>query len=343
MFPTLQTLPWKRFPHLMAGAVLAFIASFAPLAHAQTLEEVRTLMKEEKLPQALRQIDRYITAHPKDAQGPFTKGVILSEMGRPQEAIRVFLDLTEKFPELPEPHNNLAVLYARQKQYDKAQAALETAIRTHPSYAIAYENLGDLYARLASQAYSKALQLDSANRTAQSKLEMIQELASIQKYPRASPIAAAAKTSSEPEKMSAFVSPQPSIPVITAPAAATPGEKVQVDIGKAENEVATTVRNWADAWSRKDVKAYLAFYSRNFQTPKGMTLKKWETERQQRIDRPGRMQVVVDDLRVSVSGNQATARFHQQYTSATFKSQTNKILVFVKSGNKWLIVQERVN
>jgi tetratricopeptide (TPR) repeat protein len=342
MFPTLQT-PWKRFPHLMAGAVLAFLASFTLFAHAQTLDEVRTLMREEKLPQALQQINRYITAYPKDAQGPFTKGVILSEMGRPQEAIRVFLALTEKFPELPEPYNNLAVLYSQQKQYDKAQAALETAIRTHPSYAIAYENLGDLYARLANQAYSKALQLDSANRTAQSKLEMIRELASIQEYPRTNPVTAAAKTPSKPQETPEPVSAHPSTPVITAPTAAAPGEKVQADTGKTKNEVATTVRNWAGAWSRKDVKAYLAFYSRSFQTPKGMTLKKWEAERQQRIDRPGRMQVVVDNLQVSVSGNQATARFRQQYTSATFKSQTNKILVFVKSGNKWLIVQERVN
>ena len=68
------------------------------------------------------------------------------------------------------------MLYAQQKQYDKAKQALEMAIRTHPSYATAHENLGDIYAKLASQAYDKALQIDSSNTSAQTKLSMIQDL-----------------------------------------------------------------------------------------------------------------------------------------------------------------------
>ncbi|NDB75524.1 MAG: hypothetical protein EB141_07760 [Verrucomicrobia bacterium] len=50
------------------------------------------------------------------------------------------------------------------------------SIRTHPSYATAHENLGDIYAKMASQAYDKALQLDKSNTAAQTKLEMIKEL-----------------------------------------------------------------------------------------------------------------------------------------------------------------------
>jgi ketosteroid isomerase-like protein len=74
-----------------------------------------------------------------------------------------------------------------------------------------------------------------------------------------------------------------------------------------------------------------------------MALKKWEAERRQRIDKPGKLQVTVADLKISVSGDRATARFRQHYVSATFKSQAGKTLVFVKSGNKWLIRQERVS
>jgi tetratricopeptide (TPR) repeat protein len=99
-------------------------------------------------------------------------------MGRPAEAIAVFSKLTEDYPELPEPYNNLAVLYARQKQYDKARTALEMAIRTYPGYATAYENLGDVHANLASQAYDKALQLDPAKKIAQTKLFRLRELIS---------------------------------------------------------------------------------------------------------------------------------------------------------------------
>jgi ketosteroid isomerase-like protein len=109
-----------------------------------------------------------------------------------------------------------------------------------------------------------------------------------------------------------------------------------------KDEITKTVRDWAEAWSRKDVKAYLAFYAGNFQTPNGVALRKWAEERRQRIVKPGKLRVGIGDVQVSVSGDTATARFRQQYTSATFKSQANKTLVFVKSGNRWLILQERV-
>ena len=98
----------------------------------------------------------------------------------------MFTGLTEDFPELPEPYNNLAVLYASQGNYDKAKSALELAIHTHPSYATAHENLGDIYAQLASRAYDRALQLDKTNTTAQLKLAMVKDLFSSQKLAGAS-------------------------------------------------------------------------------------------------------------------------------------------------------------
>jgi len=129
-------------------------------------------------------------------------------------------------------------------------------------------------------------------------------------------------------------------------AATKPSESKEADAKPAaegvEPEVTKLVQNWASAWSRKDVKAYLAYYAGDFQTPNGMARKDWETERKQRIDKPGKLQVTAEDIKVSVSGDKATVRFRQQYTSATLKSSANKMLVFVKSGNRWLIQQERV-
>ncbi|MDR1708375.1 MAG: nuclear transport factor 2 family protein [Candidatus Accumulibacter sp.] len=107
--------------------------------------------------------------------------------------------------------------------------------------------------------------------------------------------------------------------------------------------MAGTVREWAAAWSRKDVPAYLAFYAAEFQTPNGLPRAKWEAERRARIDKPGRLQVNVDDIKVSAAGDKATARFRQRYASATLKTQAVKSLAFVKSGERWLIVQERIN
>ena len=146
---------------------------------ADSVQDLQTLVRQGQFSQALERADSLLAAKPKDAQVRFLKGVALSELNRGNEAISVFQRLTEDYPELPEPYNNLAVLYAQQRQYDKARNALEMAIRTHPSYATAHENLGDIYARLASQAYDKALALDPSNVAAQNKLALIREMISV--------------------------------------------------------------------------------------------------------------------------------------------------------------------
>ena len=368
MLPTSQKSLLVRLSACLVGVGLSVSVG---LASAQTLPEIQQLMKQGQNPQALEKVDAYIAGKPKDAQGRFLKGLILTEMGRAPEAITVFTRLTEDFPELPEPYNNLAVLYAQQKQYDKARTALEMAIRTHPSYAIAHENLGDVYAKLASQAYDKALQLDSSNKATQNKLSMIKELISVSATPGVRPVAAAPKAASAPAKTAttetpaappaktemAPASPTPAAttpaaaaskpaepPPEAAPAKAVPSKVTDTEPQAAvENEIAKLVENWASAWSRKDVNAYLAFYGKDFQTPKGMSRKDWEAERRQRIDKPGKLQVSVEGIKVTVTGNTATVRFRQNYASPSLKSSTGKTLVFVKSGNnKWLIQQERI-
>jgi tetratricopeptide (TPR) repeat protein len=161
---------------LLAPALSAAFFSLAPAVHAEALPDINRLLKQKQYPQALEQVDRYLAEKPKDAQGRFLKGVVLTGMNRNAEAAGIFIKLTEDYPELPEPWNNLAVIYAQQRQYDKARTSLEMAIRTHPSYATAHENLGDIYARLASQSYDKALQLDSSNASARNKLALLREL-----------------------------------------------------------------------------------------------------------------------------------------------------------------------
>lgn len=164
------------------GATLAVTLAFllalsgAAAAQADGLREVSRLFEQRQLDQALDRVEAFLASRPRDARGRFMKGLILAEKSKSDEAIKVFTSLTEDFPELPEPYNNLAVLYASQGQYEKARAALEMAIRTHPGYATAHENLGDIYAKMASQAYEKALQLDSANTTARTKLNLIRDL-----------------------------------------------------------------------------------------------------------------------------------------------------------------------
>jgi len=192
-------------------------------ARADEYSEVSALVRTGKLPEALGKADQYLQSQPRDPQMRFIKGVIQRDSGKTADAIATFTKLTEDFPELPEPYNNLAVLYAGQSQFDKARASLEMAIRTNPSYATAHENLGDIYAKLASQAYNKALQLDNSNQAAVApKLALIREIFS-------TPAKSQRPTAAPATPVAPAVPVTPSQPVATAPvpkppaAAATTG------------------------------------------------------------------------------------------------------------------------
>ena len=166
-------------PAPIIAALLAALALAvgAPVgAQLDDLREARAALRAGNPAGALAAVDKHLAAKPQDADGRFLRGVILTELARPDEAFQVFLVLTQDYPELPEPYNNVAVLYASRGEYERARANLEMAIRAKPDYATAYENLGDVYARLSSQAYEKAAQLDARNRNAAAKLALAREL-----------------------------------------------------------------------------------------------------------------------------------------------------------------------
>ena len=156
---------------------LVFLGALTALSsQADEFSDTSELVRANKFAEALTKVDSYLINKPADPQMRFLKGVIQRNLGKQDDAIATFTSLTQDYPELAEPYNNLAVLHAAQGQYDKARTALEMAIRTNPGYATAYENLGDVYARLAGQAYNKALQLDSGNSVVPPKLALIREI-----------------------------------------------------------------------------------------------------------------------------------------------------------------------
>ena len=170
-----KPLPFSM--RMVSLMLLTLLTSLSPLAaHADDYTDVNRLISAKQFPQALVKADSYLAGKPRDPQMRFLKGVIQGETAKTGDAIDTFTQITLDYPELPEPYNNLAVLYAGQSQFDKARATLEMAIRLNPSYATAHENLGDIYARLASQSYSRALQLDAGNASLRPKLALISQL-----------------------------------------------------------------------------------------------------------------------------------------------------------------------
>jgi len=355
----------------LAALALGLAVAGAALAQPDDLAEINRLMKQGQHAQALDRVNALLATKPRDAQGRFLKGLILTEQNKITEAIEVFTRLSQDYPELPEPYNNLAVLYAAQGQYEKARQSLEASIRTHPSYATAYENLGDVYTKLASQAYDKALQFDTSNTAAQTKLSLIRDLLSTAgRAPRPGsrtepPKVALAGADGSKSGVSAL---KPSTPpaaqsraaavqrsgtpsaMETKPAAgeakAAPkaAEKQAERAGKvASDEVVSAVRDWAAAWAKKDADAYLAHYAKDFKTPKGEPRGDWEAMRRQRIAAPKKIEVSVQSPKVSMSDdNNASVTFRQSYRSDSLKAVSTKTLVMVRANGKWLIRQERV-
>lgn len=179
---TVASTPLHLVTPLIVAIAVAALAVAAPAAAQNppppptAATEISALMKAGQSDEALRRADARLKENPRDAQVRFMRGVILAEQGKTVEAALVFEALTQEFPELPEPYNNLAAIHAAQGRYDSALRLLQQALAAQPNYVTAYENLGDLYLSMAEQAYGKALGLDANNETAKAKLDSAREL-----------------------------------------------------------------------------------------------------------------------------------------------------------------------
>ena len=161
---------------LLLRAVLIVSFGASSTVRADELGDVQRLYYSGQAASAMQRADQFLAATPGDPQMRFMKGVMLADAKRDAEALAVFQKLTEDYPDLAEPYNNLAALHAAGGDYTKARATLEQALRTNPSYATAHENLGDVYAALAAQSYGRAVKLDPANVTVAPKLALVRGL-----------------------------------------------------------------------------------------------------------------------------------------------------------------------
>ena len=191
-------------PRFWCTALLLALAALAGPANAvdepALLKDVPQMVRSGKLDDAQRIVDRVLAANPKHVAARFQKSVLLTERGRSDEAIALLQDLAGEYPELPEPHNNLAVLYAAKGQYDNARVELANAEKADPGYPLASENLADVYVKLAELEYEKAAKLDLNNQAVRTKHNTLQPLVAPPKASAATPPAAAAPAPSAPAK-----------------------------------------------------------------------------------------------------------------------------------------------
>ena len=352
---------------------LLLITLSASRAWADDFSEVAQLSREGKFVEAMAKVEVYLSSRPKDAQMRLLKGLVQRDAGKPTDALMTFVRMTEEFPELPEPYNNLGVIYADQNQLDKARTAFEMALRTNPSYSTAHENLADVYGRLSSAAYNKALQIDLSSAAVAPKLALVRQiitlnptklsaaqLAALPKLqPAPAPAAAPppqvalAPTKPAPEPApKAVPSPEPGNKPAreTAPAARKPMDEVPAATQKpaplvdtaANREVEQAVLNWVTAWGAKDLKGYFSAYGKDFDPAGKLSRSAWEEERRARIEGKANISVKLSDVQTLVRGNTALVKFRQDYRANGISISSRKTLEMVRQGDSWKIVREAV-
>jgi len=264
---------------------------------------------------------------------------VRAEREQIEAAIEVFKALARDHPELPEPYNNLAVLYAARGDYEQARDALLSAINTHSSYATAHENLGDIYAKMAGQAYSRAPSLDTDNRVAQQKLALIDDLfmrrspesrtASVARAipaasapatalpspiaepvtpvasrtdPAAAPAPRRADTAPATAVGAAAAPPDRTVPALSASPAVAAAPAVPRTPGAAHGGAIEAIQSRAAAWSAQDVPRYLSHYAAQQRPDAQLGRQEWEAQRRARLTRSAAIKVDVDNFQVRSAG-----------------------------------------
>lgn len=176
---------WCAAPALLAQTTATSSALLDPWQPGQLItpttqstphNDVQKLLRQAKYPQALVLVDKALLKNPRDPQMRFWQAYIYEQTGNPNLAMPVYLTLTQDYPELAEPHNNLGVLYAAQGDYEKARAALEAALRSNPNHVAALENLADVMLASAQQLYGRAQQLGNKSNALTQKMKSLQPL-----------------------------------------------------------------------------------------------------------------------------------------------------------------------
>lgn len=311
-------------------------------ASSPALGDAERLLQEGQTQAALSQVENHLTSQPKDADARFLKGMILARTGQVDAAIEVFKGLTEDNPELPEPHNNLAVLYAAQGRYEMAWRSLEVAILTHPGYATAHENLGDLHTRLAVQAYEKSLQLDANNPGVQKKVSAIRAV--VDPAQASGKAQTAAKTvplkTATPPVISSPVPPSRALPTATEARMATPEPLRNVET-QATPKTDIPAQPLAPESAIKPLATAQAMPMDGAAEARQAIARALDTWAQQQARQGGYSHIELSDLEIDLNGNQATARCLQRYQKNASRGWTLKSFSLTREPTGWQIQQVR--
>jgi|TARA_B110000037_G_scaffold205913_1_gene251309 hypothetical protein len=273
------------------------------------------LLISEKPFIALEKIKKRLRQTPDEPRLLFYKGVTEAKLNQIDNAIKTYNGLINKYPNLPEPYNNLAVIYAERQELDLAKDTLEKAIKTNSSYSVAHINLGDIYTQMATNAYNMAFEIDKDNKIARNKLKLITELFNYKPNTNEKSIIV--------EELDAKI-----IKI-------EPRNK-SVDKKKIIEKIAA----WKTAWEAKDLDSYFDSYSENFKYPNQMNQEQWEKYRRDRIMNKKEITINISNIKTKFKKDIVHAIFYQDYKSTGYQQKSKKTLIFEFQANDWKIIEE---
>jgi tetratricopeptide (TPR) repeat protein len=258
---------------------------------------------------ALVEIDLLLESDSNNHNLLFLRAVTLTKLEQKDLAIKTYISLIEKFPKLPEPYNNLAVLYAEQNKLLEAKQILEKALKTNNSYSIAHINLGDVYTRMASDAYRKAFELDESP-VANNKLQLINELFSYSPNMQRNDLVDTASKSEIKSK-----------------------EQKLADL-------ALFVERWKTSWEDKDLETYFSSYSKYFKVKGDINYKDWKRTRTEKIINKKEINIQLTKIKYKFKEGLWFINMSQAYNSGNYSDKENKTLVIINESGDYKIIEE---
>ncbi len=343
-------------------AVLALSGVIAEPCRAIDLAAIEALAGQGKKKEALRRLESELA--PDDLPGQLLRAFLLASLGKTVEATRAFRQLSQQYPDRPEPRHNWAVLRAQGGDDWAAITALQDVVTHYPTYETAASNLELILLTAADEDFDPLVA--GAQRPT---LTLTNRLGS---YPRVDPLPPPDPTVADsgeqgigvvptppPEQTTGSASPTPAIPTMgveaeptTQPAAlsqalaAEPSPEPGAAQSAAQSpraELEHVVTAWAAAWSEQRIKEYLAFYAADFEPTGYASRQAWETVRRQRLAAPAFIEVKVDletsTVRETGPG-EASVTFTQSYRSDSFSDTVEKTLDMVREVGAWRIRRE---
>ena len=142
----------------------------------ELIQRAERALRRGDVAQALDLAEQQLKLQPDSLSAAFVRAVALAELKQTDRALAAFTALTQQFPHVAEPYNNIAVIFAERGDFSAARSALEQSLAANPDSATVHVNLGDVHAALAAQAYERALQLAPRDRGARAKLALARQL-----------------------------------------------------------------------------------------------------------------------------------------------------------------------